>query len=552
MADIIFIFAARATASFPGAFPPATVAEMDELLAERGDPWPDRDRSLRHTLGIDPDDPIPSVFVDGSVVMNKPFAPAIGERPAMREVVRRLIYIDAIPETERRPVDRETVPGFFRIILASLAHIPRSEPVGDELAGIEEANRKARHLSDLITATDPFVTSEVATILSRGGNDAPATQHICACRREANAKAHHQAGFMHLPYLKLKLAALSDHLAELIARLADTDDTLSLTRSLERRITAYLNRLEEKARRLDAGQEEAMGAVPEPIVNLLRDLDVDYRIRRLRFVIRRLNGLYHRPEIRTFEKSSQRMDELKATLYEQIEHLALYWQPNHHDEDLRQIARDLCADDDNDDKQLKIFFGAFARTTALPTLDDLHDDIFSVVSFAFIAAPLRRRLSEAYIGFAFYDLVTFPVMHRREFTEVNEILVERISAADPGALNDEPGKLKGVALSLFGAFFNRAWREHDHLWGRLNAADRLFSTVLTAIGEHAPQGLQTEALRRNLFEAILEEEEANLTADPTLIAHIREHIAVMSEKNRTALPNYQEDRPAAGLHCSGS
>src|SRR5690606_32980115 len=30
------VFAARATASFPGAFPPATIAEMDRVLAERG------------------------------------------------------------------------------------------------------------------------------------------------------------------------------------------------------------------------------------------------------------------------------------------------------------------------------------------------------------------------------------------------------------------------------------------------------------------------------------------------------------------------------------
>ncbi len=29
-------FAARATASFPGAFPPFQVAELDEVLAERG------------------------------------------------------------------------------------------------------------------------------------------------------------------------------------------------------------------------------------------------------------------------------------------------------------------------------------------------------------------------------------------------------------------------------------------------------------------------------------------------------------------------------------
>src|SRR5207244_6651260 len=36
-------FAARATSSFPGAFPPARIAEMDELVALRGDAWPRRE-----------------------------------------------------------------------------------------------------------------------------------------------------------------------------------------------------------------------------------------------------------------------------------------------------------------------------------------------------------------------------------------------------------------------------------------------------------------------------------------------------------------------------
>src|SRR5690606_20212425 len=35
-------FAARATASFPGAFPPATIGEIDAIVAERGQVWRDR------------------------------------------------------------------------------------------------------------------------------------------------------------------------------------------------------------------------------------------------------------------------------------------------------------------------------------------------------------------------------------------------------------------------------------------------------------------------------------------------------------------------------
>ncbi|MEI2384084.1 patatin-like protein [Breoghania sp. JC706] len=539
------VFAARATASFPGAFPPATVAEMDGLLAERGDAWPERERFLRQNLGIDPDDPIPPVFVDGSVVMNKPFGPvldAISDRPAMREVVRRLIYVDPMPEIERRPVDRETVPGFFRIILASLSQIPRNEPIGDDLADLEDRNRRARHLGDLIAATDPLVEEEVAAILSREGDDAPTVQRLRACRQEANAEAHRQAGFMHLPYLKLKLASLSQRLARLISHLAveggDKEAERVLEREMERRIGDYLHRLEEEARAAApaAGPLEPR-AVPKPVADFLRGLDVDYRIRRLRFVIRRLNDLYHWPEMQIFEQSSEMMDDLKATLYDQIDRLARYWRAENHDEATRLAARVLAGSPADDHEMLKSFLDGLTRTMSLGEIDRLHDDIFSVMNFAFIAAPLRRRLTGAYIGFAFYDLVTFPVMQRREFSEVNEVLVDRISATDPGALNDGPIKLKGAALSLFGAFFNRSWREHDYLWGRLNAADTLLSIVLAAVGERLPAGLDQEGLRAGIFEAIVEEEAAHLTADPELIGSVRERIEA----------RYGPRAPAAGL-----
>ena len=73
-------FAARATSSYPGAFPPARVREMDAVLAERARSWPGRaafiDGNFAHyrTIGLDPED---AVLVDGSVLDNKPFHLAI-------------------------------------------------------------------------------------------------------------------------------------------------------------------------------------------------------------------------------------------------------------------------------------------------------------------------------------------------------------------------------------------------------------------------------------------------------------------------------------------
>jgi patatin-related protein len=66
-------FAARATSSYPGAFPPARVREMDAVLAKRERPWLGRasfiDSNFAHyrAMGLDPED---VVLVDGSVLDN--------------------------------------------------------------------------------------------------------------------------------------------------------------------------------------------------------------------------------------------------------------------------------------------------------------------------------------------------------------------------------------------------------------------------------------------------------------------------------------------------
>src|SRR5262249_59771205 len=53
-------FAARATSSFPGAFPPARIVEMDDLVAQRGGSWTRRPAFIAENFpnhlraGIDP------------------------------------------------------------------------------------------------------------------------------------------------------------------------------------------------------------------------------------------------------------------------------------------------------------------------------------------------------------------------------------------------------------------------------------------------------------------------------------------------------------------
>lgn len=83
------VFAARATASFPGAFPPFAVRELDGLLKARRVTWDSRDAFLKRVLpqqfaaGAADD----TFLIDGSVLANAPFQQAIDalrNRPARR------------------------------------------------------------------------------------------------------------------------------------------------------------------------------------------------------------------------------------------------------------------------------------------------------------------------------------------------------------------------------------------------------------------------------------------------------------------------------------
>src|SRR5438876_1352214 len=139
-------FAARATSSFPGAFPPARIAEMDEVVAKKqGAAWPRRDefigRAFSHHLqaGVDP---VTASFIDGAVLNNRPFQEAISAihgRPAYRQVDRRLVYIDPHPAPEEaRRVHK--MPGFFATLRGALSDLPSSQPVTDELGRLIDLN----------------------------------------------------------------------------------------------------------------------------------------------------------------------------------------------------------------------------------------------------------------------------------------------------------------------------------------------------------------------------------------------------------------------------
>ena len=59
----------------------------------------------------------------------------------------------------------------------------------------------------------------------------------------------------------------------------------------------------------------------------------------------------------------------------------------------------------------------------------------------------------------------------------------------------------------FLGFFNRAYREHDYLWGRLNAADRLVDLLVQSSRDAISD---PERMRLELFRAVVDRERGQL------------------------------------------
>ncbi|WP_374374133.1 patatin-like protein [Dongia sp.] len=523
------VFSSRATSSFPGAFPPATIGEMDDILDLRDRYWPSRQVFMTEKLGLGGDLAEAArkrYYIDGSVVMNKPFSPvihALGDRPAAREVVRRIIYVDPNPRPDAPQRTGQGAPGFFRTILASLAVIPRNEPIADDLGAIEAWNNHARRLSEILGAADPEVERLVDDIVDLDPDNPPTIADVTRFRKLANEAAHRGAGYAYLSYQKLKIRSVIDRLSSFVVALVKHTDPKADPAQIAIALDRWLLNAPPVESNLEL-DEEVVDPVLKRRIRFLRAFDAAFRLRRTHFVIRRLNELYHNAAKGDADFESGRIDALKAALYEVVEKTAPLWKAERYGSATVAAAARIAAAGRDGTEIETPDLRVLEKALGLLDIDAALDEIISVVGFAFLPPQARRTVAKAYVGFAFFDLITFPILQWTEMDEINEVLVDRISPDDARGLRAGAVTLRGTSLMSFGAFFNRAWREHDFLWGRLNAAERALDVILSAVKPHLANGFDPEHLRGRLFLAILDSEEPHLKTDPTLIPTLRREV----------------------------
>lgn len=119
-----------------------------------------------------------------------------------------------------------------------------------------------------------------------------------------------------------------------------------------------------------------------------------------------------------------------------------------------------------------------------------------------LPARLARLCVRAYYDYyEDFDLVLFPLLHPSPVGELAEVDVIRVSPVDAERAALAP-KLAGTALMNFAAFLRRAWRVNDVLWGRLDGAQRLISTLLPDPADNS----QRQALIDDAHRIILAED----------------------------------------------
>ena len=547
-------FAARATSSFPGAFPPARIVDMDALVAKRGATWPKREafiaQNFRHhrRAGVDP---TIASFIDGSVLNDRPFREAIlaiHGRSAFRQVDRRLVYIDPAP----RPMlemPNDDIPNFFSTLWGAASDIPRAQPFAEELSVVAAFNEQVRQAALIVARTRPRVSALVTGSIPTPLDRPVAKDELRDWREQVNMHVVRAAGFASEGYVRLKLASARAFIMRLLVQVCDVPEKSPLAHAIAAVVEAWATRrgFDYDPSAWENPLPESAKSQPVPrFAEFLQAFDVKYRERRLNFVIEGQNRLYElldSDDYRGLDPGA--VDRLKGAFYARLDDIRRRESEPNLGPGTRELARKLFQTPPSADevKELDTYANAFMDRHG-EAINQLMHEIATALDLDGATSDLdgliagldpkewhhlaRRYVMVNYLGFSFWDVLTFPMMAGRESGELNQILIDRISPQDVKVLKDfgDLASLRGSAFGRFGAFLSRKYRENDYLLGRLHALERLVD-IICDCADVPNKGINITEIKKRGFLRVLDAEEAHLPESGSLIAALRARIAAL-------------------------
>jgi patatin-related protein len=547
-------FAARATSCFPGAFPPVNVENVTEVLRPQGWPGDFPDRFAR-IYGLSRIDVSKRHFIDGGVLDNRPFQVAIEAvvaKPAETEVDRRLLYIEPdpyapAPAAEGTPAEAEipAVPGMIQTVWRGLSTIPRNEPILSDLLRIRGHNQSIDEMEGIVDAAYEDVERAVDAHPAPPPGDWTAYDEV---NGQISREAAEIAGPANLAYFHLKLRSVLDRLARVAAEICNFPQDSNHWAFVRDVVYRWAD---------DRTLLGRQGSPTPEQIDFLRAFDLGFRERRVRFVIKGLNELYRTVDQRTEPPLRADLDEAKKALWGFIVRL-------------RRLSRRVTAPGDES--------GAASRVRALVTEafdeDAISEELASTTTQDMAEATARfaerrragldraakeleaylteelasfsqdlyaafqertsgwdQRIKDElvvrYLGFPYWDILIYPLLHVTRLGELNRVEVIRMSPNDVDLLSPKgaKAKLKGVTKGHFGAFFEREYRENDYLWGRLDAAERLLWILFDRETVEQYAELAVPGHAATAFRAILDEERPAMTSVDKLLESLDAQIA---------------------------
>ena len=526
-------FAARTTSCIPGVFPPVS---FDALKGWLGDGRPvdfdDLDRRFFRLYELAKFPAAWTWFVDGGVLDNKPFGPAIEairERPADLQVDRRLLYLEPDPGVGLSPTHRKP-PSTLAAAVGGLTGLPRSEPILDDLVEVGALNERVRRIQDIIETSWDTIDARVRQIagpLPAIPKD-PADPQLAEIRKKTSEEARKSAGFSYATYVRLKISGVVDQYAETACFVADLppDSTHALiARSALRRWAEDRGLFEQ---RIEPSQEQ---------IDFLVNFDLAFAERRLRFVIDGLSHLYASAGKPGYPQREQ-IDEAKGRLWEAVVTLRDAGSGKGFDEALRgrfdtcfavEPMREFMQQQGFDADayaekhraqldELETALGAYLKKQLSGFTADLYTGLLQLTEGW--NDERRWDLLVRYLGFPFWDVLLYPIQALSDVGERDHVQIVRLSPRDshriPVPGDEQHKKLIGAEKGHFGAFLSRRGREQDYLWGRLDGAERFIGILLSGAPEEEKERWCKEA-----FRAILEEDEQAVPKAAALVDRVR-------------------------------
>ncbi|MBL8447875.1 MAG: patatin-like protein [Zoogloeaceae bacterium] len=512
--------AARCTASFPGAFEPFYLPAPGDKATAGGAPVASLDGHTNFTLGC--------FVVDGGVLDNNPLESAIDavfQQRAEGEVRRVLAYVVPDPGRISDPPSEKTgqIPSMASTVLASLVNIPRVETISHQLRAITEHNQKVSQQRDTRLLVARSLGRDKAIEIARAVFPGYRLRRIqSAADYIANALADGAGRYRDGTGQGVALGRRSrQQITRALTEtkktpwVPDTFDAPSLPEwrwglfTLDNIMSVVLDMLRRGIGLVPARRSESTNTVWNGLMEarcqayslvakiaVLRRRDQGHWLRR---------GIALAPQLASLERGKDE-EKLPALLEsELLEWVRLFDDRSNPSLTLAEfsvIAQQI--------GQLLVYsLRPLQQVLDLGVprrFEEKYSDLKTLVEF--FTQPLTQKGTSTEA--ACQHLLTLEVVHyafgadntRDQYLELVQFSANVSTAfGGPSRLED---KLTGVQLGHFGAFYKRAWRINDWMFGRLDGAERLVRILMNPARLYRLYGCEKATGESSVIEAILD------------------------------------------------